>query len=279
MSENNMPLVSVCIPTYNGGKTIGRTIKSLLNQTYTNLEIIVNDDCSTDDTEQRVLEINDPRVKFSKNEKNKRFAGNWNECVKYVTGKYYKLICQDDLLFPNTIEKQVSVMEKYPNVAVVTGGSNVIDENNKIIMKRQKYRKDTIVDGKKFAKNTFWGRNNYGEPASLLTRTRNLSEEAKYDGDVLYCIDWDFAMNMSYYGDVYYIAEPIAQFRIAYGSVTVSEYQKKKNNNYLQHVGLFKKHQAIGKIKLTKFDEIKFKTMVKAYSFARKLVINRMVKK
>ena len=90
--------VSICIPTYNGAQFIRKTLESVLNQSYQNIEVIVNDDCSTDNTMDIVRSMNDSRIKIYANEENLGLVRNWNMTVSYATGEFVKLMCQDDLL-------------------------------------------------------------------------------------------------------------------------------------------------------------------------------------
>ena len=76
------PLVSVCIPTYNNADYIEETMRSVLNQTYQNIELIIVDDQSEDGTVQVVKNVKDPRVKLFINEKNLGMSGNWNHCME-----------------------------------------------------------------------------------------------------------------------------------------------------------------------------------------------------
>ena len=80
------PLVSVCIPAYNNAAYIKDTIDSILRQTYTNLELVICDDNSKDDTVEVIESIKDSRIKLIKNEKNLGMSGNWNNCLKHCTG-------------------------------------------------------------------------------------------------------------------------------------------------------------------------------------------------
>ena len=94
------PLVSVCIPAYNNADTILETIQSVLTQTYQNLELIVVDDRSTDDTYQVVKtfakQAGDDRLHLYQNEKNLGMAGNWNHCMELCKGDFIKLLCADE---------------------------------------------------------------------------------------------------------------------------------------------------------------------------------------
>ena len=76
------PLVSVCIPAYNNEGTIEETVRSVLAQTYNNLELVVVDDCSTDRTAALAEAFTDARVRVVRNEKNLGMAGNWNKCIE-----------------------------------------------------------------------------------------------------------------------------------------------------------------------------------------------------
>ena len=92
------PLVSVCIPAYNNAAYIKETIDSILSQTYENLELVICDDNSKDNTAKVIEGIKDERIKFYKNEKNLGMSGNWNHCLSKCSGEFIKLICADDML-------------------------------------------------------------------------------------------------------------------------------------------------------------------------------------
>lgn len=100
MSTN--PLVSICIPVYNGAAYIAETIASVQRQTYSNVEILVQDNQSTDRTLLIVhaLAKGDPRILVAQNTKNLGMAGNWNACFARASGEFVQLLSADDLLKP-----------------------------------------------------------------------------------------------------------------------------------------------------------------------------------
>ena len=104
--------ISVIIPTYNRGKSIIQSINSVLEQTYHNLEILIVDDCSTDDTEYKISKIDDPRVKYIKLKENKGASLARNIGIKMATGKYITFQDSDDIYKINKIEKQYINMIK-----------------------------------------------------------------------------------------------------------------------------------------------------------------------
>ena len=108
------PLVSVCIPAYNSARYIRTTMESGLGQKYENIELVVVDDCSKDDTVEIVRSVRDPRVRLVRNEKNLGMTGNWNKCLAEARGEYIKLICADDVLYEDSIEKELGALLGHP---------------------------------------------------------------------------------------------------------------------------------------------------------------------
>lgn len=104
--------VSVIVPTYNCSKYIEQTLRSVLLQTLQNFEIIVVDDCSTDDTVNIVKSINDQRIKLFINGKNMGAAYSRNVALRHSNGEYIAFLDGDDMWFSNKLEKQISFMEK-----------------------------------------------------------------------------------------------------------------------------------------------------------------------
>ena len=106
-------LVSIIMPSYNTGKYIEDSIKSVLDQTYKNWELIIVDDCSTDDTEKSIKKyLKDKRIKFYKNEKNSGAAISRNKALKIAKGRWIAFLDSDDLWDKHKLELQISFMEK-----------------------------------------------------------------------------------------------------------------------------------------------------------------------
>ena len=106
-------LVSIIMPSYNTAKFISETIDSVLTQTYTNWELIIVDDCSTDNTDEVVKSfLSDDRIKYIKNEKNSGAAFSRNRALCEAKGKWIAFLDSDDLWFPEKLEKQISFMKK-----------------------------------------------------------------------------------------------------------------------------------------------------------------------
>ncbi|MFC4781462.1 glycosyltransferase family 2 protein [Eubacterium multiforme] len=104
-------LVSIITPSYNTEKFIAKTIKSVLNQTYKNWEMIIVDDCSSDNTDNIVAKFNDPRIKYIKNNKNSGAAVSRNRALKEAKGKWIAFLDSDDLWSSKKLEKQIDFMK------------------------------------------------------------------------------------------------------------------------------------------------------------------------
>ena len=109
-----VPKVSVIIPTYNRAHLVGRAIRSVLNQTYQDFEIIVVDDGSTDNTEEVVKSFIDPRIRYIRHEKNKGAAAARNTGIKAAKGKFIAFQDSDDEWLPEKLQKQMKVFENAP---------------------------------------------------------------------------------------------------------------------------------------------------------------------
>ena len=105
-------LVSIIMPSYNTELFIADTIESVLAQTYTNWELIIVDDCSTDHTDDIVANFSDERIRYFKNMNNQGSAVSRNRALKEAKGKWIAFLDSDDLWFPEKLEKQIGFMKK-----------------------------------------------------------------------------------------------------------------------------------------------------------------------
>lgn len=103
-------LISIITPTYNSGKYIGETIKSVLSQTYENWELLIADDCSKDNTAYIVNEFNDSRIKYLKLDKNVGAATARNTVLEKAKGKFIAFLDADDMWKPEKLERQLMFM-------------------------------------------------------------------------------------------------------------------------------------------------------------------------
>ena len=108
--EREAGLVSVIMPSYNTAPYIKETIQSVLNQTYTNWELIIVDDCSTDNTDEVLETIKDNRIRYFKNEKNSGAAISRNKALREAKGQWIAYLDSDDLWMPEKLEKQINFM-------------------------------------------------------------------------------------------------------------------------------------------------------------------------
>lgn len=125
-------LVSVIMPSYNTGKFISETIKSVINQTYSNWELIIIDDCSTDSTDNIVSDfLIDNRIKYYKNELNAGAAESRNKALRLAKGKWIAFLDSDDLWYPQKLEKQIGFMEKNNYVFSYTNYSEISEDGTR----------------------------------------------------------------------------------------------------------------------------------------------------
>lgn len=122
------PLVTVVMPVYNAEDYVEEAIRSILLQTYSNLELIIVDDNSEDGSLNRIYGFCDERIKIIHNETNKGIAYTTNIAIKNGDGKYIALMDDDDVSEPERIEKQVKYLENHIEIDVLGGAYEVIDE-------------------------------------------------------------------------------------------------------------------------------------------------------
>ena len=219
-----LPAISVCIPTYNGAKYIAQTIESILNQTFTDFEIIVSDDGSSDKTLEIVGSFNDPRIVRIDRLSKVGAEANWNNAVATASASLVKLVCQDDLLYPQCLEVEVQTMSKSENqdVSFCFHLRDFVTPNSrKVIARRvgysnlQKYSKTEIL-----TKVVRSGGNPIGEPMAVTMRKLSLNSAGKFRGD--YVIDLDMWSKLSDQGSALFIEQHLSAFRISKTSWTAN---------------------------------------------------------
>ncbi|SHM11755.1 glycosyltransferase family 2 protein [Fibrobacter sp. UWB7] len=128
-------LVSIAIPAYKAA-FLKDAIFSVLNQTYSNIELIIVDDCSPENIEKIINEFNDSRIHYYRNTVNlgkEDPSKNWNKCLEYANGDFFALLCDDDTYEPTFVEEMLELSQEFPDVKVFRARARTIDENNNLI--------------------------------------------------------------------------------------------------------------------------------------------------
>lgn len=221
-----MPNISVLIPTFNGERFIRAAIDSVLSQGVDDLEVIVTDDNSSDATAEVVAAYADPRIKFSRNRSNLGAQGNWNYALSLATGRYVKLMPQDDLIRPGALAKQIAVLEEdvHEEIAFVFGARDIINAKDRVIARRGMA---SLGSGRLSANALItscvrFGTNRVGEPGAVLFRRSAALRIGMFDGSEPYVIDLDYWFRLLTLGDAWYLAEPVSAFRVSGGSWSIA---------------------------------------------------------
>lgn len=125
--------LTVGIPVFNGGRYILESVNSVLNQTYTDFELIVTDDGSTDKTMEILQSLHDPRLIVVHDGMHKGLATRLNEQIAMARGEYFARMDADDVMLPRRLERQMAFVQQHPETDVVGTSAIVIDENGKQI--------------------------------------------------------------------------------------------------------------------------------------------------
>jgi teichuronic acid biosynthesis glycosyltransferase TuaG len=134
MPENEKPLISVITPCYNSARYIAKTIESVLAQTYQNWEMIIVDDCSTDNSYQTAIAFaeKDKRIRVYRQEQNSGAALARNKAILESRGKYVAFLDSDDLWLPEKLEKQLRFMQKNNSDFSFTEYEHMIDNGGEV---------------------------------------------------------------------------------------------------------------------------------------------------
>ena len=213
-----MPTVSVVVPAYNNSQYIAETIESIQAQTYQDLEIIISDHSSTDGTMDIIQRYaDDPRITVMTTEAGGGARRNWNAVSQAATGTYLKLVCGDDLLYPELIERQVAAIEQNPAVTLVASKRDIVDAHSTPFVKSRGLAglSGVVPGGRAVRATVVAGTNIFGEPGCTLIRRDVLERVGWWDDAHPYLIDETTYARVLLEGDLYAVDESLAGFRVS----------------------------------------------------------------
>ena len=211
------PLVSICIPSYNNAEYIEKTIKSVFDQTYDNLELIISDDASTDETkeivERLVIDSRIPVI-FKTSKENRGISQNWNYSLSLAQGMYIKILPGDDVIEPDCIAKQVACFKRNSDLALVFCARKIITRSDKHLLTARFYKDRRVSGGDVLRKSVVNGTNVVGEPGAVLFSHEFSKLVGEFSPLLPYVVDMDYWMRLLEHGDGFAQYELLSSFRI-----------------------------------------------------------------
>jgi glycosyltransferase involved in cell wall biosynthesis len=172
------PLVSIGVPTYNRAKGyLRKVIERSLGQTYSNIEVIVSDNCSIDETPELVRSFNDPRLRYFRQQTNLGANGNFNYCLRQARGAYFLLFHDDDMIDEDFVEACIAALKPGQTVGAILTGVRIIDENDNVRESRE--NRSTGQSAADFISGWFQGRVSL-YLSSTLYNTEGLKESGGF---------------------------------------------------------------------------------------------------
>lgn len=199
LSKLDLPLVSVGLPAFNSEKTIEKAITSILNQTYTNLEVIISDNNSNDLTTQICIkyEIEDPRVRLTSQEINFGPTKNFEFVLKKSNGKYFMWVAGDDYLSSDFIETNVAELETHQNYVASTS-PNVFPGQNLESVKITSSLRGTRVQRFK----SFFEHPGTSHALFYSLMRRDILIKCSFVKELFFAWDWAIVLHMANYGEI-----------------------------------------------------------------------------
>ncbi|OAZ05415.1 glycosyltransferase [Flavobacterium succinicans] len=247
---NSNPLVSICIPTYNGGKFIKEALQSAVEQTYKNIEIIISDDNSNDETLIIIKDVlKDCTVPFYiYNHEPKGIGENWNHCVKKSKGTYIKFLFQDDVLAIDCVEKMINLIESDPKIGMVYCKRNIIYDannrdhiswiNNYAILHKSWFEfevEEGITKGTTYLKNINLMKNplnKIGEPTAVLIKKECFEKIGYFNIKLKQSLDFEYWYRLMKFYDIGFVNEKLIFFRLHPDQATFAN--RKSNLNEME---------------------------------------------
>lgn len=214
-------LVSIIMPSWNTGKYIAESIQSVISQTYKNWELIIVDDCSTDNTDEVVAKFQDERIIYLKNEKNMGAALTRNRAMRDANGEWIAFLDSDDLWLPRKLEYQIKFMKKnnlvfsyheYEKIDEESNSLNIYVSGPKIVTKRKMY--------------------NYGYPGCLTFMYSAKEMGLIQIKDIKKNNDYAILLQLCKKADCVLLEKNLAQYRIRKKSISHDKISRKLKSHY-----------------------------------------------
>ncbi|MFT4398036.1 glycosyltransferase family 2 protein [Gordonia lacunae] len=216
------PEVSIVIPAYQAARHLRDTLACVTAQRMSELEIVVLDNNSTDETAEILKRTRDRRLRVERNSTTLPLADNWNAAVNYARGDLIKVLCADDLISADCIERQAATMHSNTGAALVACRVDMIDDAGHLVRRHRGLRGLTGERSSRevIRKVVRSGGNPIGPPAAVMFRRRDFDEVGGFDGDFTFPMELELWTRLLQSGS--FVGDPatLASFRVSSTSIT-----------------------------------------------------------
>jgi glycosyltransferase involved in cell wall biosynthesis len=224
-----MPLVSICIPTYNGGQYLAECIESALAQSFGDIEVLVVDDCSSDNTVPIAHSYagRDPRVRVSQNGSNLGLVDNWNHSVRLAQGEWVKFLHQDDRLVVDCVEQMLAVAKPGVDLVAVRRqfllNQETTDDLEHLFGRyisehdiARHFPGKGYISAEEFAQLVLRAPdgNCIGEPTATMVRRCAFEKFGFFNRELVLLCDWEYWARVAVNTGLCYVDRPLAYFRV-----------------------------------------------------------------
>lgn len=240
-AENeSAPKVSVILSSYNQGKYVAQSIQSVLNQTFTDFELLIFDDGSTDNSQEIIKSFSDDRIKLFLYEKNRGPFEAIKEPLQVARGKYIAIHHSDDVWKSTKLEKQVDFLEKNPDYAVCFSQVDFIDESGEIYDLPETHPYKTVFSQKnrsreEWLNHLFWNMSSFCNPSALIVNDKNYYI---FNPSLFQLSDYFMWLNVCKQKNIYIFEDKLIKFRLrrtvqdSMSSSTIEKAVRNKNESY-----------------------------------------------
>lgn len=209
------PAVTVCIPTYNRRELLAASLQSVRDQSLQDVEIIVSDNASTDDTGDYVRSLNDPRVRYDRLEENIGLFGNLSRCLQLGSGRYRVMLPDDDLMLPGNLEAKVRFLDENPSAGMVHSAFRYLDRHAKPVGPTEHWSRlteDTLEPGESFIRRSL-ALGGIVCVSSVMLRSSLVADE-KFDADDGPYADIALWLRVAARSDVGFLMAPLSGYLV-----------------------------------------------------------------
>ena len=214
------PRISVVMPAYNSEKYIGEAIESILNQTFTDFELIVLNDSPENLEQEKVIKeyvAKDKRVKYIKNPKNLGIPRSRNKLLQCANGEYIACMDSDDIALPTRFEKQIRYMEQHPECGVLGTWFKCFGKNNDVVRHPEHVKILNILANQ-----------HVGNPTVMIRKSVMDKHDIKYDESYDYAQDFELWTRMIFVTEIHNLPEVLLNYRCYGGNVSMEHKNKQR---------------------------------------------------